>query len=406
MMANQCKPGNKQTQLGWIPQDWDIKELKDIVSKPIVYGIVQAGPNVENGVPYIRSTDVGGEINTKNLYRTSDVIAKKYKRSEVVSGDIVFSLRGNIGEISLVPKDLPVANLTQGTARVSVVKSLESKFIYYSLQSPAVVKNISYKSKGSTFKEISLEQLRRICLAIPSQKEQKKIVAILDTWEEAISKIQLLIVQLEHRNNGLMQQLLNSNYNDIHRPLCDLLLEKSSFINEAAEDFEVLSVTKYGLVSQKEYFKKIVASDDRRKYKIVEKGNVVMSGLNFWMGSIDMVSESQFGIVSPAYKVFNVNTEYVSSRFFKHFVRSEQMLKILISCSIIGASIVRRNFDREMFDNWILKLPSLKKQEQIADVLDNARSELILSRQKLAAIREQKQGLIQQLFTGEKRVKI
>jgi type I restriction enzyme S subunit len=400
------RQGYKHTPLGWIPQEWEIMELKDIVSKPIVYGIVQAGPNIQDGIPYIRSTDVGGEINKKSLYKTSIAIAKKYKRSEVAPGDIVFSLRGNIGEISLVPEDLPVANLTQGTARISVNKGLEGKFIYYSLQFPAVVKNISYKSKGSTFKEITLENLRKICLAIPSRKEQRKIATIFNEWEEAITKMQLLIVHLQQRNKGLMQHLLNAKYNDTHLPLCELLIEKSSSVNEATIKFEVLSITKNGLVSQKEYFKKEVASDDRRKYKIVESGDVVMSGLNFWMGSIDMVSEYKYGIVSPAYKVFIVNTKYASVRFFKHFVRSEQMLKILISCSIIGASIVRRNFDREMFDNWLLKLPSLKVQEQIADVLDSAKAELILTKQKLGALEGQKQGLIQQLLSGEVRVKI
>ena len=115
--VNAHKPGYKHTPLGWVPEKWEVKELQEVVKKPIVYGIVQAGPEIQGGIPYIRSTDVGGEIDINDLSHTSEEIASKYKRSEVNPGDLVFSLRGNIGAISMVPLSLKLANLTQGTAR-------------------------------------------------------------------------------------------------------------------------------------------------------------------------------------------------------------------------------------------------------------------------------------------------
>ena len=119
-----------------------------------------------------------------------------------------------------------------------------------------------------------------------------------------------------------------------------------------------------------------------------------------------MVSDFETGIVSPAYKVYKLDTAKVSAGYFKHFVRSKQMLKILVACSIIGASIVRRNFDKEMFDNWLLKLPTLEVQKKTSKVLDNAVSELKYYQQILLFLKEQKKGLMQKLLTGEVRVKI
>ncbi|MEH8203337.1 hypothetical protein Q7I36_18095 [Aeromonas veronii] len=55
MAATQTVPtGYKQTEVGVIPEDWDIKELQQICRVPITYGIVQCGPHIVNGIPYIR----------------------------------------------------------------------------------------------------------------------------------------------------------------------------------------------------------------------------------------------------------------------------------------------------------------------------------------------------------------
>ena len=73
--------------------------------------------------------------------------------------------------------------------------------------------------------------------------------------------------------------------------------ERSSVNNQ----HEVLSVTKEGIFSQREYFKKQIASEDNSGYKIVKKGDVVFSAMNLWMGAIDLVKNHEIGIVSPAY---------------------------------------------------------------------------------------------------------
>ena len=116
-----------------VPNGWSAKPLADIVKEKISYGIVQAGPHVPDGIPYIKSSDVRGTINPYSLQRTSQEIHFKYRRSSVHPGDIVFSLRGNIGESAIVPASLPEANLTQGTARISVSAEHSNQFLYYQL---------------------------------------------------------------------------------------------------------------------------------------------------------------------------------------------------------------------------------------------------------------------------------
>jgi type I restriction enzyme S subunit len=73
---------------------------------------------------------------------------------------------------------------------------------------------------------------------------------------------------------------------------------------------------------------------------------------------------------------------------------------------VVGASIVRRNLDRETLDEWSFRLPSLKEQTAIAQVLQAADKEISLIKAKAEKLREQKKGLMQVLLTGKVRLKI
>ncbi len=144
--------------------------LQDLCALPITYGIVQAGPHIDSGVPYIRVSDMtaGEQLSLHGMLRTSPEIAERFKRSSVSGGDIVFALRGAVGLCRVVPDELDGANLTQGTARISISDGAVRTFVYWALRSRSVRRQIERASKGSTFKEITLASLRNIKLRVPS----------------------------------------------------------------------------------------------------------------------------------------------------------------------------------------------------------------------------------------------
>src|SRR5206468_3975867 len=114
------RPGYKQTEVGVIPDEWKVSRLQDACHTPITYGIVQCGPHTRDGVPYIRVSDMNGpELDVSQMLRTSPTIAAKFARSTVQEGDLVYALRGKLGEVRRLRKDVAGANLTQGTARVA-----------------------------------------------------------------------------------------------------------------------------------------------------------------------------------------------------------------------------------------------------------------------------------------------
>ncbi|MBK5002440.1 restriction endonuclease subunit S [Pseudomonas sp. S31] len=185
--------------------EWKEDTLESLCTAKISYGIVQAGPHISNGMPYIKSSDLNSELCLDTLSRTSDAIAQKYRRSEVTPGDLVFSLRGNIGVAQIVPKDIPVANLTQGTARIRTKGP--SQFFLQALRCPSVHGKILAVSKGSTFQEISLEALRNIRLFHPSIAEQQRIASCLTSLDALITAHTQKLEALKTHKKGLMQQL-------------------------------------------------------------------------------------------------------------------------------------------------------------------------------------------------------
>jgi type I restriction enzyme S subunit len=158
--------------------------LSDATKKIVTYGIVQAGPHLADGVPYIKTGDIkNGEILVNRLSRTSIEIANAYTRSEISTNDIVMSIRATVGTTALVPSALNGANLTQGTARISARADIEPLYLLHYLRHPVIQQWIQRHVKGATFREITLTKLRELPVHIPSLELQTKFISYLSKFE-------------------------------------------------------------------------------------------------------------------------------------------------------------------------------------------------------------------------------
>ena len=185
------------------------RELADIVApdKIVTYGIVQAGPDVESGVPYIRTGDIkNGEILAHQLAKTSHEIAKSYSRSEISTGDIVISIRATVGTTALVPKSLNGANLTQGTARISPGPEVRGEYLLNYLRTDSIQAWIQSQVKGATFREITLGKLRQLPVFVPSTALQDQFVKQVNTAfylkeksRKSMNELDNLFYSLQHR---------------------------------------------------------------------------------------------------------------------------------------------------------------------------------------------------------------
>jgi type I restriction enzyme, S subunit len=192
-----------------VPKGWRSAPLAEIVGAPITYGIVQAGPHVPGGIPYVRTGDMSGDrLAVEGMLRTSRRIANDYARSTVHTGELVCAIRATVGKVLVVPPELDGGNLTQGTARIAPGRSIDPRFLYWEMCGERVQRQIALAIKGTTFFEITLAALRRIRVAMPDLKEQRNIAEVLDANDSLLGRERDFLAHLKMLKAGLMSDLL------------------------------------------------------------------------------------------------------------------------------------------------------------------------------------------------------
>lgn len=402
-----------------VPKGWSAKSLADIVKEKISYGIVQAGPNVPDGVPYIKSSDVRGTINPDMLQRTSKEIHFKYRRSSVHPGDIVFSLRGNIGESAIVPPSLPEANLTQGTARISVSADHSNQFHYYQLASEKILNHINSLSKGSTFKEISLEELRKVKVLCAPLHEQRKIAAILSTWDNAISTTERLIENSKQQKKALMQQLLTGKkrlLDDSGKPfegdweevkLSQLVkviggnaFKSEEFKSEGIPLVKISNIKPdYSICLDSAVF--IAENEKFEKFKII-KGHVLIAMSGATTGKVGCYQSENFSYLNQRVGRFDVKHGRTINQYLFQLLKLPKVQHEILIDAVGGA---QPNISNKDIERIKISVPAVEEQQKIASVLNNADQEIELLEQQLDDLKQEKKALMQQLLTGKRRVK-
>lgn len=157
--------------------------------RPIVYGIVQAGPDFPGGVPYIKTGDLKG-LDPDSLSRTSPAIHQQFRRAAVHPGDMVMAMRASIGAVAIVPPELPEANLTQGTARIAVADGVNKEWLFHALQTRWVREQCDLRAVGSTFRTLNIWDVRRISITAAPADKQKEMVRQFKTVEDQLTILQ------------------------------------------------------------------------------------------------------------------------------------------------------------------------------------------------------------------------
>lgn len=417
MNKNQHIPqGYKDSPLGIIPEDWEVKRLGEI-------GDFSKG----NGVPkdqIIKDEHKHPCLTYGDLYTKYDFVIKDIKSfiddnvasesKEINFGDICFAGSGE------TPEDIGkcAAYIEERTVYaggdiiiLSPNKDINSIWFSYALNSDIGGKQRYKFAQGFSIVHIYSNNLKQIQISIPTLKEQQRIVSVLSLWDTAISKQTALIDKLTLRKRGLMQQLLTGEKRlkgfEGKWKKCAIksFAREVSLRNTLNSNYEVLSCTKYdGLVPSLEYFGKQIFSNDLSSYKIVPKNHFAYATNHIEEGSIGYQAQYDNGLISPMYTVFKTDEDIIDDTFLYALLKSHHL--IYLYQAMMEGSINRRGGLRwSSFSTIKIDLPSLKEQKAISLFLLNIDKEIELAKQKLTSLQEQQKGLMQVLLTGKKRIK-
>lgn len=180
------------------PKGWAWARVEDILvpGSPVVYGILQPGPDTPGGIPYIRPTEIDGDvIQVQQLRRTVLAIAAKYKRSEVRADDVILTIVGTIGKVAIVPDGLDGANITQSSCRLRADgRALCSRYLAWTMRSPALRGQFDKLRLGTAVPRLNIAHVRYLLVPIAPLPEQRRIVAKI---EELFSDLDAGVAALE-----------------------------------------------------------------------------------------------------------------------------------------------------------------------------------------------------------------
>ena len=157
-----------------------------------------------------------------------------------------------------------------------------------------------------------------------------------------------------------------------------------------------------GVLSQREYFDKDIATKGNLDgYYIVENGDFVYNPRISAAAPVGPLSRSDIdrGVMSPLYTVFRFRE--ANTDFYKHYFKSTAWHSYLRSVSSTGARHDRMSVTNADFMRMPVPTPDENEQQKIADCLGSLDDLIAAERRKLAALRDHKQGLMQQLFPRE-----
>ena len=301
---------------------------------------------------------------------------------------ILLSSRATIGECSLSLRECA----TNQGFQCLVSKKCNVDFLYYLIQTKK--KDLIRKSCGSTFLEISANEVRKIQVSVPSDVEQQKIAELLSLIDERIATQNKIIEDLKKLKSAIIE-IEYSPKDSYHSHIGGAIVQISKR-NKDNHLCNVLSVSnRQGFIKQSEQFEdRNVASDDTSNYKIVEKNDFAYNPARINVGSIARLTKFETGIVSPMYICFRTKDcllpEYLelffeSRNFFYHIQkRLEGSVRLCLSY--------------EELCNIPIVIPSIEKQKQVDLHLSKLAQKIDLEMKILQFVQQQKTYLLHQMF--------
>ena len=276
------------------------------------------------------------------------------------------------------------------------------------MQNNNFVNLILRRCTGTSYPAINSKDLAEVQAYIPNKNnEHQKIGLILKILSNIITLEQEKYNHFLKLRDQILRMFFYQRWekslrikNDNERwdriSLADILTEKN-IKTEINNEFPILSSTNNGLFLQSKYFKSQVASKDNKGYKVLKKDQIVLSPQNLWLGNINFNNKYEIGIVSPSYKVFEVNVNY-NKYLIGILLSLDEMKQKYTAASEQGASVVRRNLNIQSFYSIELDLPDIKNQNKISEIIKNLDNQIIISKNLLMNYKKLKKMLLTNLF--------
>jgi len=418
------KPGYKTTEIGEIPEEWDVVRLERILKEPPKYGITTSAKDRPVGPRFLRTTDIKDYNVDWHSLLYCECSPEDFEKYRLRRGDVVIARAGTFGVSILIEED---KNVVYGSYMIRIrprdnITNL--KYFFYFLQSDFYWKQISLGSLGSTLKNINTKTLRNLVILLPSYSEQHKIASILSTVDDAIQKTDEIISKAQELKKGLMQQLLNKGIGHTKfkqreigeipeewevEPLenvCTIIVDCPHSTPKFAESGVLIirnfNIREGELDLKSTYFTTEEEWIKRTKRCIPKNGDVLFSR-EAPIGEACLAQENTRFSLGQRTMLFRPNEKLLNSQFLVYAIYSSLVQRQLRN---LEAGVTAHHVNVADIRRLKMPIPKLDEQHKIASILSTIAEKMRTERQRKEQLEKLKKGLMQDLLTGKVRVKV
>ncbi len=377
--------GYKQTDIGVIPDYWKVSLFEEIAEIDRESLSVQTEVNYE--FDYISLSSVDSEVFSLETSKQVFYLAPSRARKIVKKGDILLStVRPNLQGFVHIRKDVKNLIASTGFSVITPVKC-DNEFLFQCLFSACISKQLHMLIVGSNYPSINSSDTKKLKLPLPPFAEQKKIGDILNTWDQAIEKIQSIIEKLTMRNKGLAQLLLTGRkrIGNYATPWEEKTLgnyaKNMNIRNLGNHDMKSLyGVSKSdGLVPMREQ----VMGSKFDACKIVRPQWFAYNPMRINIGSIAIWKGEDEIMVSGDYVVFSCNESKLLPQYLDQLRKTNLWENFMMGA---GNGSVRIRIYFKDLAHMRLEIPSVDEQNAILKILIESQKELAINERKLTAL--------------------
>lgn len=399
-----------------LPKGWSWSTLGEIAritsggtpdrSKPEYWG---------GDVPWVTT----GEIQFNTITATAEKITDSGLQNSSAKlfplGTLLMAMYGQGKTRGQVAKLGIEASTNQACAAIQLQGNHDTDFYFQYLSSQ--YQALRELGNAGTQKNLNGGIIKSMVVPVPPYGEQRRIAQILSIWDQAIATAERLLANRLECTSDLMRAMLSGRRR--FRGLSekwryvgfDAIFERVTDKN-ITQNTNVLTISgEHGLISQRDYFNKSVASANLSGYTLLQRHDFAYNksySAGYPMGAIKPLLAYDAGVVSSLYLCFRLRSGVDADfDFFRHYFEAGLLNQEIEGIAQEGArNHGLLNVSVIDFFNLQLHIPSAPEQRRIAEVINIARAEEEQLKAQLQALRQEKSALMSQLLTGKRRVKL
>lgn len=378
--------------------DWEQRKFEDVGTVAMCKRIFKEQTSEEGEVPFYKIGTFGG---IPDAYITRELFEEYKKNYQYPNkGDILISASGSIGRtVEYTGKDEYYQD--SNIVWLKHENDLDNSFL------KVLYGVIEWSCEGSTIKRLYNDNFLKTEFMLPKIEEQIKIGEYFSKLDHLITLHQRKCDETKQLKKFILQKMFPKNgeknpeirfegFTDDweQRKFGELVNEIREKTKSENED-TLLSCAIDGMYLNSELFSHFRGSSNIGYLK-VKKNDLILSAQNLHLGNCNVNLRFEHGIISPAYKVYELVD--CNPLFIQAWVKQDSTKDFFLKASTEGASVCRKNIVWEELYEQTVSVPEIKEQEKIGYYFRSLDHLITLHQRKCEKLKELKKFMLQNMF--------